>query len=100
MQNETAVKNLLDFTKEELTDYIVGLGLPKFRGEQLYLALQQGKKIDEITNLPKSVLEVIKDKYPSYKIVKKFNSVWIFTMLCKDIQNISTNCKFSDLRNK
>lgn len=74
MQNETAVKNLLDFTKEELTDYIVGLGLPKFRGEQLYLALQQGKKIDEITNLPKSVLEEIKDKYPSFKIVKKLES--------------------------
>lgn len=65
---------LLDFSKEELIDYVVKLGFPKFRGSQLFDALMQGKRLDEITNLPKNFLDKIKDEYPNFYIEKKLES--------------------------
>ena len=59
---------LLDFSKEELIEYVVSLGFPKFRGSQLFDALMQGKKIEEITNLPKDLLAKVKDEYPNFEI--------------------------------
>ena len=59
---------LLDYTREELNEYIEGLGFPKFRATQLFDALMQAKKIDEITNIPKNLLEKIKGEYPNFEI--------------------------------
>lgn len=73
MQNEKSV-NLLDFSLEEMKRYVVEKGYPAFRGEQLYLALQQGKKREEITNLPKKLLDEVAEGYPVFEIVKKLES--------------------------
>lgn len=61
---------LLDYSKDELVEYIVKLGYPKFRGSQLFDALMQGKKINEVTNLPKELLENVKDEYPNFEIFR------------------------------
>ena len=73
MQNEKSV-TLLDFTKDELAAYLVEKGYPAFRGAQLYVALQQAKKRDEITNLPKKLLDDVEKLYPAFDIVKKLES--------------------------
>lgn len=65
---------LLDFTREELVEYVEELGFPKFRGTQLFEALMKAKKIDEITNLPKNLLEKIKDEYPNFEIERVLES--------------------------
>lgn len=73
MQNEKSV-DLLGMTKEELTAYVKEKGYPAFRGEQLYLALQQGKKREEITNLPKKMMDDVAEDYPAFDIVKELES--------------------------
>ncbi len=65
---------LLDLTKQELKEFVKEQGFPAFRGDQLFTALMQGKKIDEITNLPKEMLEKIKSHYPNFEIAKKLES--------------------------
>ncbi len=65
---------LLDYSREQLKEKIVGLGFPVFRANQLFDALQSAKKIKEITNLPKSLLEKIEDDYPSFEIIKKLSA--------------------------
>lgn len=51
---------LLDLTKEEIENLIEKLGFPKFRAEQLYLALQQGKEFEKI-NIPKDLKQKLVD---------------------------------------
>lgn len=65
---------LLDLTREELTEYVVSLGHKKFRGDQLYDAMLQGKKLDEITTLPKELLETINGEYPNFEIERCLES--------------------------
>ena len=65
---------LLDYSKDELVEYVVKLGYPKFRGNQLFDALMQGKKIDEITNLPKDLLEKVRGDYPNFEIERRLES--------------------------
>ncbi len=65
---------LSDFSFEEMKEYVVKLGLPAFRGEQIFNAIYSGKTLEEITNIPKALKEIIKDDYPNYKILKKFVS--------------------------
>ncbi len=65
---------LLDFSKEELKSFVKEKGFPAFRGEQLFQALMQGKRIDEITNIPKNMLEQVKEFYPNFEIAKKLVS--------------------------
>jgi len=42
---------------EELSDYFISLGQPKFRAAQVFPALSRGVPISEITTLPKSLRE-------------------------------------------
>lgn len=49
---------LLDLTKEEIKNLIEELGFPKFRAEQLYLALLQGKEFEKI-NIPKDLKQAL-----------------------------------------
>lgn len=76
---------LLDYSLNEIKEYVTNLGFPVFRGKQLFDALCSGKKIDEISNLPKDFLEKIAADYPSFKLVKKLvaedgTSKYIFEM--------------------
>lgn len=65
---------LLDYSRDELIAYVEKLGFPKFRGTQLFEALMQTKKIEEITNLPKNLLEAVRDDYPNFEIERVLES--------------------------
>lgn len=65
---------LLDYSREELCAYIEKLGFPKFRGAQLFDAMMQAKKINEITNLPKNLLKEIELEYPHFEIERCLES--------------------------
>ncbi len=65
---------LSDLSFAEMTEYVKKLGLPAFRGEQIFNAIYNGKTLDEITNLPKGLKEVIEKDYPKYRVLKKFIS--------------------------
>lgn len=63
---------LSDLSFNEIIDYVNARGLPRFRGEQLFDAIYQGKALDEISNLPKGLKEQLQDVYPKYKILYRF----------------------------
>ena len=65
---------LSDLGYSELQDYVKSLSLPAFRAEQIFDAIYSGKKLDEISNLPKGIKELIAKDYPQYEIAKKFVS--------------------------
>lgn len=65
---------LSDLSFEELQNYVKDLGLPAFRGEQIFDGIYSGKTLEEITNLPKNIKEIIEKDYPKYQIYKKFIS--------------------------
>ena len=52
--------DLLSLTTQELTAYITGLGLPKFRAKQVGEWLTRGVSFDEMSNLPSSLRETLK----------------------------------------
>ena len=45
---------ILDLNYQEICEYVAALGEPKFRARQLYEGCMLGKKLEEISNLPKS----------------------------------------------
>lgn len=65
---------LSDLSYEELGQYVKNLGLPAFRSEQIFDAIYSAKTLEEISNLPKGIKEIISKDYPSYKIARKFIS--------------------------
>lgn len=65
---------LSDLSYQEILKYAEEKGLPKFRGEQIFDGIYSGKSLEEVSNLPKNIKEIIKNDYPNYKIVKKFIS--------------------------
>lgn len=52
---------LLDYTKEELIEIVGAFEQPKFRAEQLFNALQNGKDYTDNINLPKSLLTKLEE---------------------------------------
>ena len=46
--------DIYSMTPEELADYFVSIGEPKFRAKQLFPRLHRGERISEITNLSKA----------------------------------------------
>ena len=65
---------LADLNYEEILDYAKKIGLPAFRGEQVFDAIYSGKTLEEISNLPKAIKEIIKEYYPNYKITRRYES--------------------------
>ncbi len=65
---------ILDLSLPEMEEYVKNLGEPKFRAKQLFEACYLFKNLDEISNLPKSFKEKIKDEYFSYEIVAHLKS--------------------------
>ena len=47
---------------EELSEYFVSIGEPKFRAKQLFPRLALGESIGEITNLPKKLRERLEEE--------------------------------------
>jgi 23S rRNA (adenine2503-C2)-methyltransferase len=54
--------DIYSMTPEELTDYFVSIGEPKFRAKQLFPRLHRGERISEITNLSKSLRARLEDE--------------------------------------
>lgn len=65
---------LSDLSKEEMRQYVKDLGLPEFRGNQIFDALNSAKSLEEISNLPKNILNLIEKDYPKAQIFKKLES--------------------------
>lgn len=65
---------ILDLTLGEIYEYVEKLGLPKFRGKQIFDALMQCKTLEEITNIPQVVKDKIEKDYPKYNILKLLES--------------------------
>ena len=54
------MKQLLDYSFEELEKIVLDLNEPKFRAKQLFDWLNKGAEFDEMKNLPKSFIEKLK----------------------------------------
>lgn len=65
---------LSDFSFDEMVLFAKKIGLPTFRGEQIFDAIYSGKTLEEVSNLPKALKDIIEDQYPKYKIAQKFTS--------------------------
>lgn len=71
------MKILLDFTKQELMGLMLNLGEEKYRAEQLFSALQNGKDYSDKLNIPKALIEKLRASdyiMQPIKIVKKLTS--------------------------
>lgn len=55
------MKLLLDNNIKQIENIVVSLGESKFRADQLYSAMLNGKNYDDKTNLPKPLLEKLKE---------------------------------------
>ena len=69
--------NLKSMTQSEIGVVFQELGLPAFRAKQVYSWLHKGvRSYDEMTNLPKSLRDVLSEKYPIHppKVVRKQES--------------------------
>lgn len=61
---ETELISLLDFSKEELTDYVIGLGEPKFRANQLWdwIYKRYANDFGQMQNLSKTLRAALAEK--------------------------------------
>ncbi len=69
--------NLKNLTQPELASILKELGQPAFRAKQVYTWLHKGvRTYDEMTNLPKTLRDVLSEKYPinAPKVVRKQES--------------------------
>ena len=73
------MKNIKDFTLEELKEELKSIGEKPFRAEQIFkwLYIDQVKTFDEMTNLSLSLREKLKEEYTlcNYNIIKKQESL-------------------------
>ena len=73
------MKNIKDFTLEELKEELKDLGEKPFRAEQIFkwIYQEQVKSFDEMTNLSLSLREKLKEEYTlcNYNIIKKQESL-------------------------
>lgn len=56
-------ESILSLTYEELKQVLVELNQPKYRAEQIYYELHNGKKLNDITNIPKELKQSLLEKY-------------------------------------
>ncbi len=56
-------ESILSKTFEELKDILTSLNQPKYRAEQIYYELHNGKKLSEISNIPKDLKEALLNEY-------------------------------------
>lgn len=63
------MKNILDFTKEELKKEMKGLGIPEYKGVQLFQWIHSGvSQWDQMTNLSKKHRELLSQNYSIYRV--------------------------------
>ena len=69
--------NIKSMTLPEITALLKELGLPAFRGKQVYSWLHKGvRSYEEMSNLPKNLRETLSQQYPVYapRVVRKQES--------------------------
>ena len=69
--------NIKSMTLPEITALLKELGLPAFRGKQVYSWLHKGvRSYEEMSNLPKNLRETLAQQYPVYapRVVRKQES--------------------------
>jgi 23S rRNA (adenine2503-C2)-methyltransferase len=54
--------DILALTPEELVEFFLSLGQPKYRATQVFPQLARGLSFDEITNLPKNLRVILQEK--------------------------------------
>jgi len=54
-------KDILSLSLDELTEYVISLGEPKFRAKQIFGWLMKGADFDEMANVPSSLREKLKE---------------------------------------
>ena len=68
-------EDILSKTIDDLKEILVSLSQPKYRAEQIFLELQNGKTLSEITTLPKDLIvkleEIFEDKPVQIETVRK-----------------------------
>lgn len=55
--------DIQSFTFSKLQEYLVSLGEKKFRAEQIFYELHNGKTLEEMVNIPNSLKEKLKETY-------------------------------------
>ena len=70
------MQTILDFNFNKILEIISSFGEPNFRAKQLFEGLHSGKKLEEITNISKSLKQKILENYQDFpaKIYKKLES--------------------------
>lgn len=65
-------EDILNLTYDELKEFLSNLKEPKFRADQIFYELHLGKKISDISNIPKSLKDTLKDHFDDnvIKIIK------------------------------
>ena len=78
------MRNIYDYTKEELEEYFINIGDKKFRANQVYefLYKKRVKSFDDMNNIGKNIINHMKDNFSferikliikqEYKDVKKY----------------------------
>lgn len=66
--------NFADLSFEEIIDETNLMGLPKFRGNQVFDAIVNGQTLDQISVFSSDIKNTFKNFYPKYHIYKKFIS--------------------------
>ena len=56
-------ESILSLTYDKLKEVLVSLNQPKYRAEQIYYELHNGKKLSEISNIPKDLKESLLETY-------------------------------------
>ena len=73
--------NLKSMTLPELTAALKELGQPAFRGKQVYTWLHKGvRSYDEMTNLPKTLRDVLAQQYPLYAMKVVSESWYVISL--------------------
>jgi len=70
-------QDIKSLTKEELSDYVKGLGQPAFRTKQIFRWLHRGvESFSQMTDLPKSLQETLEEQatITNLRIYKRFRS--------------------------
>jgi 23S rRNA (adenine2503-C2)-methyltransferase len=68
------MNSLQNLSYNEIQSLTAELGLPKFRADQIYDIVTKNKSYDEVTNLPKAVLDALKTRFAakSVELYKEF----------------------------
>lgn len=73
---ESKNMDIKSFTLDELTNYIIQKGYPKFRGKQIYdwCHKKMVRSVEDMNNLPKNLREDIADDFVALEVVERLVS--------------------------